>query len=303
MDKKSEIIKFAEKRPDSQAVFGYGSGVFEQRDNDHSKSQTDVIFIVNDIREWHDTNMSMNDSDYSFLGRIHFSSTNVSKIKGKNNVTYFSHIKDSDNDFMFKYGVVEVEDFIRGLSTWDNLFLVGRFHKPVLDVKSNEVIRRVIESNRDVAFRIACLFSPASTTKREFFKTLCGLSYLGDARMKIAENPNKVRNIVDGSYSRLKEMYSFDKPYVKTYGVDKLLIDPRTILEEIHLLPEALVDYLAEMDTDLSDLEMVKRNILDYIVGHNKIESRAQIIEGLKTNGVMRSVPYALAKVQKKLMK
>lgn len=303
MDKKGEIIKFAERRPASQAVFGYGSGVFEQRDNDHSKSQTDVIFIVNDMREWHNSNMVLNDSDYSFLGRIHFSSNNVSKIKGKNNVTYFSHIKDSGNDFMFKYGVVEVEDFIRGLSTWDNLFLVGRFHKPVLDVKSNEVIRRVIEGNRDVAFRIACLFSPAATTKRDFFRTLCGLSYLGDARMMIAENPHKVRNIVDGSYSRLKEMYSFEKPFVKTYGIDKLLIDHRAILEELYLLPESLVNYLAEMNTNLSDLEMVRKNILEYIVGHNKSESRAQIIEGVKTNGVIRSVPYALAKIQKKIMK
>ena len=106
MDKKGEIIRFAERRPDSQAVFGYGSGVFEQRDHEHSKSQTDVIFIVNDLKVWHDTNMSLNDGDYSFLGRVHFSSTNVKKIKGKNNVTYFSHIKDTSTDFMFKYGVV-----------------------------------------------------------------------------------------------------------------------------------------------------------------------------------------------------
>ena len=100
MDKKVDIIKFAERRPASQAVFGYGSGVFEQRDSEHSKAQTDVIFIVKDIKEWHLDNMTMNDQDYSFLGRIHFSQKNVAKIKGKNNITYFSHIKDYDGEYL-----------------------------------------------------------------------------------------------------------------------------------------------------------------------------------------------------------
>ena len=303
MDKKVDIIKFAERRPASQAVFGYGSGVFEQRDSEHSKAQTDVIFIVKDIKEWHLDNMTMNDQDYSFLGRIHFSQKNVAKIKGKNNITYFSHIKDYDGEYLFKYGVVEVQDFIRGLSTWDNLFLVGRFHKPVLDVKSNDEINKVIEGNRDIAFRITCLLSPTPTTKLEFYKTLCGLSYLGDARMKIAENPNKVRNIVDGSYDKLSEIYLFNRPYVKTAGVDKIYIDHKTLLEEICLLPESLVDYLAEVNTDLSDLNMVRQNIINYITGHNRLESRNQIFEGVKTNGIMRSVPYALAKIQKKMKK
>ena len=38
-------------------------------------------------------------------------------------------------------------------------------------------------------------------------------------------------------------------------------------MSEIEMLPECLVDYLASVHTNLSDLEMVRRNILDYIRG------------------------------------
>jgi hypothetical protein len=74
-------------------------------------------------------------------------------------------------------------------------------------------------------------------------------------------------------------------------------------MSEIEMLPECLVDYLASVNTNLSDLEMVRTNILRYIVEHNKTESRAQIVEGIKTNGVVRSVPYALRKMMKKIGK
>ena len=83
MDKKESIMRFADKRPEARAVFGYGSGVFEQ-DISTSKPLTDVIFVVDDLRKWHHDNMEVNSNDYSFIGRIHLSRDNMRKLKGKN---------------------------------------------------------------------------------------------------------------------------------------------------------------------------------------------------------------------------
>ena len=126
---------------------------------------------------------------------------------------------------------------------------------------------------------------------------------MGDARMKIAENPNKVRNIVKGNWPNLENIYKFNEPYVKVLTNGLVLISHEQLLAEILELPECMVDYLAETDTDLKDLEMVRKRILEYVIGHNRVESKAQIVEGLKTNGIVKSIPYAISKVKKKLMK
>lgn len=301
MEKGEAIRKFALKRPESVGVYGYGSGVFKQSNTEGSKPLTDVIFIVLDIKEWHQTNMQMNSKDYSIIGRIHLSRKNIAKLKGRNHITYFSEIKDGE--YTFKYGVIEVEDFKRGLNTWDNIFTAGRFHKPVMEIKSRDDIREAIEYNRDCALMIACLFSDERTTKKEIYQNLCGLSYLGDARMAIAENPHKVENIVDGSFERLEEMYPLNEDYILECRDGSVLICHERLLSRVYELPERLLEFLEDMGTDFNDLDLVRINIHEYLTSRNKVESKAQIMQGVKTNGVIRSIPYAFAKVKKRFSK
>lgn len=297
MEKEEAIREFAIKRPCALGVYGYGSGVFKQS-NSSGKPLTDVIFIVDDIKMWHRTNMELNKKDYSIIGKIHLSRENVSKLKGKNNITYFSEIKDGE--YTFKYGVIEIEDFKRGLSIWDNIFVAGRFHKPVLEIISREDIRKAISYNRRCALMIACIFSDRYVDKEDLYNKICGLSYMGDARMAIAENPNKVENIVRGSFDKLEEVYSLEEDYIYHINSYTLLINHDRILERIEELPKTLVDYLKSMETDFTDLDMIRINIGEFLLEKNKVESKAQILEGVKTNGVVRSVPYALAKVKKR---
>lgn len=301
MEKGEAISRFALKRPDSVGVYGYGSGVFKQTNTERTKPLTDVIFIVPDIREWHKENMQMNSSDYSMIGRIHLSRKNIAKLKGKNYITYFSEIKDGE--YTFKYGVIEIEDFKRGLNTWDNIFTAGRFHKPVMEIKSRDDIREAIEYNRKCALMIACLFSDECTTKKSIYQNLCGLSYLGDARMTIAENPHKVKNIVNGSFDKLSEIYPLNENYILECKNDAVLICHERLLSRFHELPLELLKYLEKMGTDFTDLDSVRINVYEYLKHRNGIESKAQIIQGVKTNGIIRSIPYALAKVKKRFGK
>ena len=189
MEKEDAIREFALKRPSALGVYGYGSGVFKQS-NASGKPLTDVIFIVDDIKLWHRTNMGLNKKDYSIIGKAHLSRSNISKLKGRNNITYFSEIKDGE--YTFKYGVIEIEDFKRGLTIWDNIFVAGRFHKPVLEIISQDDIRKAISYNRRCALMIDSIFSYRYVDKEDLYNKICGLSYIGDARMEIAENTNKV---------------------------------------------------------------------------------------------------------------
>lgn len=296
MDKEQAIRKFALQRPESRAIYGYGSGVFQQ--SVKGKTLTDVIFLVDNIKEWHFTNMCMNPKDYSLFGKLYLSTSSMNKVKGINGVTYFSEI--NDGEYTFKYGVMEVVDFINNLDTWNNMFMVGRFHKPVLEIKSEDVIRDVITYNRRCALMIACLFCDKEVTDREIYNKLCGLSYIGDVRMAIAENPYKVKNIVEGSYCKLQVVYPLTDCFLVKLDEYNYYVDHEVLLKRLHELPKDLLAYLYDMRTDFDDLDMLRINIYEYLIKKNKEESRAQILQGIKTNGVLRSVPYAYSKIKKR---
>lgn len=300
MNKEEAIRQFSLQRPDSRAVYGYGSGVFKQASS-KGKPLTDVIFLVDDIKKWHLDNMKMNPKDYSFIGRLYLSKSSISKIKGVNGITYFSEI--NGGEYTFKYGVIEVNDFVNGLDTWCNMFMAGRFHKPVMELRSEQSIRDSILYNRKCALMVACLFCNELSTDVEIYNALCGLSYLGDARMGIAENPHKVENIVQGSFDKIKEIYPLNEVYLSHVGGSLYYIDHEKLLRRIADLPEGLLEYLYDLSIDFNDLEMVRIHIYEYLTSRNRVESKAQIIQGVKTNGVVRSIPYVLAKVKKRFSK
>ncbi len=303
MSNKEAIEAFARKRPEARAIYGYGSGVFKQAKREgNGRILTDAIFVVDDLKDWHCKNMLLHPSDYSLIGRIHLSQRNVDRIKGLNKITYFSEIKDGD--YTFKYGVTEVDDFIESLETWDNLFVAGRFHKPVMEVTSEEKIRDSIAYNRKCALIIACLFCNPVTTRKEIYNKLCGLSYIGDARMAIAENPHKVENIVNGSFDIISHIYPLSNDFLNPDKTQSLFyIDYEKLIAHFNELPINLLEYLYKKNTDFEDIEMLRINVWEYLVKKNRVESRVQIIEGIKTNGIVRSIPYALAKVRKRFSK
>ena len=299
MEKKDIVDQFVLSRPDAVGVFGYGSGVFKQESySDLDKPQIDLIFIVDDLRKWHVENIKLNNGDYSIIGKIYFNLNSLKKIKGFNKITYVSNVKFKD--YKFKYGVVELSDFIKSLKTWNNFFIAGRFQKPTMKIKGNYLIDNALNSNIESALLVGCLLCDAETDFIRLYELICGLSYLGDIRMSFAENPNKVQNIVKGSISNFVRMYLIDLPFIKFNTNCSVIINHKYILEHIDLLPLDLLSYLMDVKTDLSNLEEVRNNIYKYFRIKNREESFHQILDGLKTNGVVKSVPYALAKINKR---
>lgn len=298
MNKDEAIKEFAFKRPDAVAIYGYGSGIIPQDLKTAKSSQLDIIFTVNDIKQWHMQNIKDNADDYSMMGRLFLTRSSVEKIKGLNGITYFSHIKNEG--YTFKYGVIEIQDFMNSLGTWQNLFVAGRFQKPVLMIKTNELVEEKIDFNRHAALIVSGILCNEVEDITKLYETICSLSYIGDFRMGIAENPHKISNIVSGSKEKFASIYRNEKGFVFDLKNEKVYICHQDLIRQIPDLPSKLVDYLAMRDTDLTDINSLRINLLSFFLEHNQKESKAQIVHGIWTNGIVKSVPYALAKVKKR---
>lgn len=302
MDILDKTKQFADNRPNAIGVFSYGSGVFKQSSYLPSdKPQIDMLFLVDDMQEWHFENMRLNKRDYPLTGKIYINLAPVKRLKGYNKVTYLSHIKE--NGSTFKYGVKEVNDFIDELFTWSTFFMAGRFQKPVLPIKSTCELDRAIKDNREAAFLIATLFCDEVTSKREILTILCSLSYMGTPRMQIAENPRKVDNIVNGNYLDLLKVYRNYRDYIFYGDDDVVLIDRDKQLNHIGTLPNALLDYFIENRVSFDDIESIRMGIIAFLRKHNMKEETIQILEGFATNGLYRSTLYISKKLKKKFSK
>jgi len=284
---KELIMEFLNLRPSVIGAFGYGSGVFKQLGYDENDTvQIDLILIVSDIQKWHKENIKNNPKDYSFVGKTFLTNSNIQEIKGLTGITYQSNIKYKEQ--LFKYGVIEYEDFKKHMNTWDSFYVPGRFQKPILTIKSNEMLDNLIYDNRKNACKVGLLCMEEKTID-DLFMTICSLSYNGDTRMKVAENPNKVSNIVGANKEKFIEMYNFKELY--TLENDTIVFTPN-----LNDLPISLEKYIGSKE----DLEEVKRKILRYLSLLNEKESKNQTIKGIKTNGIVRSVKYGFAKILKK---
>ena len=291
--------EFANNRPEAIGVFCYGSGVFKQDSYLPSDTpQIDMLFIVNNMKEWHLQNLALNKDDYPLTGKIYVKLAKEERLKGYNKVTYLSHIKE--NGSMFKYGVKEASDFMKELYTWDTFFMAGRFQKPVLPIKTNRELNRAIRVNREAAFLIATLFCDEITTRRDVLVKLCSLSYMGTPRMKLAENPRKVENIVNGNYIDLVRTYRNYRDYIFISADGVVLIDRKKQLKHLVDLPKSLTDYMVDNGIDFTDINDIRGAIIDFLRGKNKKEEALQILEGFATNGLYRSTLYIGKKLEKK---
>ena len=66
-----------------------------------------------------------------------------------------------------KYGVVSLKRLHRDLQHWDDLFVAGRLHKPVIHIiRGNLEVSQSIAANLDAALRLALLLLPQRFSER-----------------------------------------------------------------------------------------------------------------------------------------
>lgn len=293
-----QIKKFLDKRPGVIAAYGYGSGVFKQSGyTSKDKPQIDLILVVDDLKKWHLENIKLNKNDYSMIGKAYFKHSKIDKLKGCTGIAYISNIVEDGS--IYKYGTIEEKDLLKYLNTWESFYLPGRFQKTVYPIIENDKLKESINNNRDKALMVASFLSGFNqTTPKDIYVMLCGLSYLGDTRMKFAENPRKVLNIVEGSFDEYSKIYKLDKKYLKVKN-ELVNVDIEMLNKELSNLPKGLKDYIDKYIND--DYEIIREKILEYFEKLNKKESTKQTIKGIYTNGIIRSINYASKKIMKKI--
>ncbi len=118
-------------------IYGYGSGVFPQKDN--KAKMIDLIFIVENTLNFHNENIIINKNHYSkfaiyFRPLLYFFNEKGTKI-------YYNPSVVLENQINIKYGIISEKNFLQSLNKWNNLFVSGRFHKPVICIynKNNEI--------------------------------------------------------------------------------------------------------------------------------------------------------------------
>jgi len=312
----------------------------------------DVIFAVDDPCAWHLQNRRMNPHHYtSFVSamptglgpRVEAAQARLIAYIQEEfgaHVWFNTHVPlglASWPGRQMKYGVISTASMERDLRHWDTLYVAGRLHKPVRVFREGaggQQIPLLMHENYAYAASAALLLltsdgntspvthtpapSPAHTfSETDVYLTIAGLSYTGDPRMSIAENPQKVSNLVLPVLRQYEKLY---RPTVLALaqgsGLHPVEVNvgsssglafnahtseagrrglvqalPRNVRA---LLPEPAAS--AASASASASAEAVRRAVSDIV----RRSATSQSLKGLVTVGVLKSGFYAWQKLKKR---
>ncbi|CAM0873770.1 unnamed protein product [Alopecurus aequalis] len=164
----------------------YGSTLLHARPD--GTSMVDYILGVADPLQWHSENLERNPEHYSsWMAR-----------RGPGAVTWLA-------------------DRV-GVGVYFNPFVQWRDKVHVL--VDNWDIRKVNMVNLKMATSASLLLLPEEFTEYDLYAQICSLSYMGDLRMLFAEDKDKVKKIVEGSFQPFQLMY---RPLLQEYISEGIL--------------------------------------------------------------------------------
>lgn len=317
--------------PPVEFAFAYGSGAIAQAGYDYSKGiselpMLDMVFVVNDTAQWHEENRALHSSHYSPLFPLQFAPSSVlGSITDHFGGAIWYNVDASIStstcpNRLIKYGVISVANLMADLKDWKWLYVSGRLHKPVTIMKDNESIRAAMRTNYQSALCTSLLLQDEESTFSEqlLFRTVASLSYTGDPRMGVAENPNKIDNLVKPALDLYRALYR--EPLLEMGSIvdlrlhisdngspfysQNLLHERRAML--VNKLPFSLRNIILASSKEAGGRNGISstrlftpsaiRKGLATIVGR---AARAQSVKGLVTAGFLKSFSYLGLKIKK----
>ncbi|KAG2197992.1 hypothetical protein INT47_004959, partial [Mucor saturninus] len=300
----------------------YGSGVFHQSGYDEKKKpMVDFIFGVSHPGHWHALNIQQNPHHYSSVRWLGSGAVTLLQEKIGAGVYFNPYVQV--NGMNIKYGVVSIEKLCKDLIDWETLYLAGRMHKPVKILRDDSRVRLANQVNLTEAVRVALLTLPEKFSEKELYDRIAGISYKGDFRMIIGENPNKVQNIVSTQMENFHRLYYGlldDLPNVTTLNGGQLQQsdNPRYRGLMVKKLPKTLYDkvirqhrnYACSHQIDIpQDMTAVYEQVAQSEALRNYIDDSlteiiagtaiTQSIKGIFTAGTLKTGRYAGAKLSK----
>jgi translocator assembly and maintenance protein 41 len=217
--------------PRAHYAFAYGSGVFPQPGAPSlAPPMLDVVFAVDDAEAWHAENLARNPRHYTWLARAAGAHA-IARVQNSafGARVWYNAMVPLPADALrgappppppppgapprtMKYGVITTAALQADLLHWTTLYVAGRLHKPVRRLGAAlpraAPLRGALAANLRSALCAALLSLPAHFSAAQLFTAVTALSYTGDWRMALGENPHKVRNIVAGSLPHFHALYA-----------------------------------------------------------------------------------------------
>jgi translocator assembly and maintenance protein 41 len=261
--------------PTVQYAMAYGSGVMPNHDHKPS-GMIDLIFGVDDTVQWHAANLERNKSHYSglrWLGR-----DAISAVQNLRPPIYYNTNVALEDGTRIKYGVISLDNLHSDLLHWNDLYVAGRMHKPCSVLQITDETEQAQKVNLTNAVRAGkLLLGEGDHSHVDIFRSITSLSYLGDVRVGVAEDPNKINSIVDGNLQHFHTLYA------------DILSNP-----ELNAEPAVL---WAAMPSNVRK----HGDIRTALTAINGPASKNAIVKGLLTAGPVKAVKYGARKVAKRL--
>ena len=296
-----EIIKDLEKSmPKTEAIIGYGSGIYKQKGySKEEKPDKDVIIIVDDFKDFLIEDYHINPEHFS----DDFDKNILYKKKEKTN--FYSNLgclKFYYDEIHFKAMVISKDALDKDLQTWKYFGMAGRLTKPILYKSIPEDLEKKIIKNRERILITAFLLNVKDQlSKEELYNTISNITYMYDFRTILpAEKKTKSSEIVDGAFE------FFDNAYGKLIEAEKgIIINPHPI-DMIEDLPDNLKEDLEKFkDKNITkeELEKISKTINNYFRKTNFINSIRLALSSGTTLGKKETIKHGLSKVKKHFQK
>jgi mitochondrial translocator assembly and maintenance protein 41 len=293
------------------------------------QNMLDLIFVVERTAAWHAANLARFPQHYSAAAAAAGPAA-IARIQRGYGASIYYHPLVAVRGRLVKYGVIDAADLVDDLAHWNTLYVSGRLHKPVVLLHSADderaaTLNRLLWANLAAAAACARLTLPPSSAvlaESALYEAIAALSYTGDTRMGVAEDPRKVRNIVAGSRDAFARLYEpcLAHPLLRSAFVRSAQGDAFEPADEavlaglVQLLPFcALTQQIppywpptaADRDAAVAAVQALAPEARAQAIRTNlaavvRRSSLGQTVKGLFSAGPVRSVQYAWAKLQKR---
>jgi translocator assembly and maintenance protein 41 len=290
-------------------AFGYGSGVFSQRDNEHG--MVDLILVADNAQDWHSRNLQQNPLHYALLPRL--GGANVcARLQNTGPGVYF-HTHIPVRQKVIKYGVAELSRLQQDLQDWSYLYLAGRLHKPTVAITPhNDAIMEMQQTgNLPAALAASLILLNRNDGIQQYslghvYQQIAQLSYAGDFRTTVgAEDPNKIHNLVHSPGQELR----FDDLYRDSFR-DLERAGLVSVSSSSSSTTERRVEYSSSVSPELyrrlplqfrrgGDTTTLRSTLAQTVA----VSARTQSVKGIVTAGLWRSAQYAVTKLSKGLFR
>lgn len=298
----SPILKAHYWAPDF--LMAYWSWVIKQNwYKDGEKPMIDLVVWARNTKRWHKENIDKNSWDYSWIVRkiwVDFAEF-LQRRWAKIFYNPFIGFKWEE----LKYWVIQIDDLVSDLQNWDSLYVAWRLQKPVQILSCSEDVKRAMDKNFENAVNVAILLLWENFTEEELYMMIAWISYRWDSRMWIAENPDKISNIVSRNLEWFRKIYLWmieSKNWI-TRNEDGSFTQEITWerqLEIIKLLPKNLQKWLDKRNFEDTDYrEYLQEDIKWRISQIVNWPSITQTIKWLLTAWVKKSARYSWEKLKK----